>query len=250
MRLFGAMEIHSTQTGPLEVNSYILPLAGRAVLLVDPAACEFSGDEKALAQILDEHDCVPVGVLLTHGHFDHVCGIKALRQSFPNIPIAIHQADQKYLGAASRDAHKTLLDGMGFDGEDAFLEELSGLPEADFLLDDGDLLDSVFKTECVAGAFTGDEAPDFEAVSNALSHWRVIHTPGHTQGSVCFYNESEGLLVSGDTVFYQSYGRTDLPGGDDGQMQKSLSKIFTELPKSVLVYPGHGAGGFELGANE
>ena len=242
------MEIHSTQTGPLEVNSYILPLAGRAVLLVDPAGCEFSGDQKAVAQALDEHDCVPVGVLLTHGHFDHVCGLKALRQAFPNIPIAIHQADQNFLGENSRDAQGKSLMHAGMESE-KFLDELSNLPKPDFLLKDGDLLDAVFKAEYIVSAFTGDEAPDFEAVSNELGHWRVLHTPGHTPGSVCFYNEYEKALISGDTVFYQSYGRTDLPGGDEAQMQKSLSKIFS-LAKDTLVYPGHGALGFELGANE
>lgn len=244
------MEIHAAQTGPLDVNTFILPLAGRAVLLVDPAACQFSGDEKRLAQVLDEHDCVPVGVLLTHGHFDHVCGLKALRAAFPNIPIAIHEDDQKFLGVDSREAHRQSLAFVGMDEDEDFLLELSGLPAADFLFKDGDLLDGVFKTECVAGAFTGDEAPDFEAVANALSHWRVIHTPGHTKGSVCFYNESEKTLVSGDTIFYQSYGRTDLPGGDESQMQKSLAKIFDGIPKDVLIYPGHGAYGFELAANE
>lgn len=244
------MEIHAAQTGPLDVNTFILPLAGRAVLLVDPAACQFSGDEKTLAQVLDEHDCVPVGVLLTHGHFDHVCGLKALRSSFPNIPIAIHEDDKKFLGENSREAHRQSLSLVGMDEEVEFLQELSGLPAADFLLKDGDSLDSVFKTEDIISAFTGDEVPDVEGVANALSHWRVIHTPGHTKGSVCFYNESEKVLLSGDTVFYQSYGRTDLPGGDESQMQKSLAKIFEELPKDTLVYPGHGAYGFELGANE
>lgn len=243
------MDIHSAQTGLLEVNTFILPLAGRAVLLVDPAGCEFSGDENAVAQILDEHDCVPVGVLLTHGHFDHVCGLKHLRRAFPNIPIAIGEADKKFLGKKSADAHKQSLGLLAMDGEEEFLQELSDLPEADFLLKDGDTLDCVFKAECVAGAFTGDEAPDFEAVLNALSHWKVIATPGHTKGSVCFYNESEKALISGDTVFYQSYGRTDLPGGSEREMQKSLAKIFEELPKDVLVYPGHGAYGFELGSN-
>ena len=133
--------------------------------------------------------------------------------------------------------------------DDDFLKDLMDLPPADFLLKDGDSLDSVFKTEDIISAFTGDEVPDVEGVANALSHWRVIHTPGHTEGSVCFYNESEKTLISGDTIFYQSYGRTDLPGGSESQMQKSLAKIFEELPKDVLVYPGHGAYGFELGAN-
>ena len=243
------MDIHSAQTGPLEVNTFILPLAGRAVLLVDPAGFDYSGDEKAVAQILDEHDCAPVGVLLTHGHFDHVCGLKALRSSFPNIPIAIHVADKNFLGPNSEAVHKQSLDLMSFGGED-FLRGLSDLPDASYLLKDGDCLDTIFKTEDIISAFTGDEVPDVEGVANALSHWRVIHTPGHTPGSVCFYNESEKVLISGDTVFYQSYGRTDLPGGSEGQMQKSLSGIFETIPGDVLVYPGHGACGFELSANK
>ncbi|MBR5096417.1 MAG: MBL fold metallo-hydrolase [Treponema sp.] len=243
------MEIHAAQTGPLEVNTFILPLAGRAVLLVDPAGCEFSGDEKKLAQVLDEHDCAPVGILLTHGHFDHVCGLKALRSSFPNLPIAIHVADQKYLGADSKDTHQKSLELVGMD-DDVFVNDLTDMPPADILLKDGDSLDTVFKTEDIISAFTGDEVPDVEGVANALSHWRVIHTPGHTEGSVCFYNEAGKVLISGDTVFYQSYGRTDLPGGNEEQMQKSLSNIFETLPSDVLVYPGHGAYGFELGANK
>lgn len=244
------MEIHSLQTGPLEVNSFILPLAGRAVLLVDPAGCEYSGDENAIARVLDEHDCAPVGILLTHGHFDHVCGLKALRAAFPKLPIAIHEADKNYIGKDSQILQGKSLELMSIDGEDDFMKELSDLPAADFLLKDGDSLDSVFKTEDIISAFTGDEVPDVEGVANALSHWKVIHTPGHTQGSVCFYNESEKTLISGDTVFYQSYGRTDLPGGSEAQMQKSLSKIFESLPEDVLVYPGHGAYGFELAANQ
>ncbi|MBO7123593.1 MAG: MBL fold metallo-hydrolase [Treponema sp.] len=243
------MEIHAAQTGPLEVNTFILPLAGRAVLLVDPAGCDFSGDEKKLAQVLDEHDCAPVGILLTHGHFDHVCGLKALRSSFPNLPIAIHVADQKYLGPDSVDVHKKSLGLMSWE-EDDFLKDLSDLPLPNCLLKDGDSLDTIFKTEDIISAFTGDEVPDVEGVANALSHWRVIHTPGHTEGSVCFYNESEKVLISGDTVFYQSYGRTDLPGGNEDQMQKSLSEIFETIPDDVLVYPGHGAYGFEIGANK
>lgn len=218
-------------------------------MLVDPAGCDFSGDEKKLAQVLDEHDCAPVGILLTHGHFDHVCGLKALRSSFPNLPIAIHVADKKYLGADSKEAQLKGLELVGMDDE-AFVDDLTGLPAADILLKDGDSLDTVFKTEDIISAFTGDEVPDVEGVANALSHWRVIHTPGHTEGSVCFYNESEKVLVSGDTIFYQSYGRTDLPGGNEDQMQKSLSNIFETLPGDILVYPGHGAYGFELAANK
>ena len=69
----------------------------------------------------------------------------------------------------------------------------------------------------------------------------IIHTPGHTEGSVCLYEERLGILLSGDLLFAGSYGRTDLPGGNDEQMVASLARIAREIPPSVRVLPGHGA---------
>jgi glyoxylase-like metal-dependent hydrolase (beta-lactamase superfamily II) len=68
----------------------------------------------------------------------------------------------------------------------------------------------------------------------------VLHTPGHTEGSVCLYEEAHGLLLAGDVVFAGSYGRTDLPGGDDDAMVASLARLARELPDEVRVLPGHG----------
>jgi hydroxyacylglutathione hydrolase len=67
----------------------------------------------------------------------------------------------------------------------------------------------------------------------------VLHTPGHTEGSVCLYEERHGLLLAGDVLFAGSYGRTDLPGGDDGQMAASLARLAREIPARVRVLPGH-----------
>jgi hydroxyacylglutathione hydrolase len=69
----------------------------------------------------------------------------------------------------------------------------------------------------------------------------VLHTPGHTEGSVCLYEERRALLLSGDVLFAGSYGRTDLPGGDDQAMVASLARLARELPDAVRVLPGHGA---------
>jgi hydroxyacylglutathione hydrolase len=68
----------------------------------------------------------------------------------------------------------------------------------------------------------------------------VLHTPGHTEGSVCLYEERAGLLLSGDVLFAGTYGRTDLPGGDDAAMVASLARVARELPAAVRVLPGHG----------
>lgn len=69
----------------------------------------------------------------------------------------------------------------------------------------------------------------------------ILHTPGHTEGSVCLYEERRGLLLSGDVLFAGSYGRTDLPGGNDEQMVASLARLAREIPGAVRVLPGHGA---------
>jgi hydroxyacylglutathione hydrolase len=69
----------------------------------------------------------------------------------------------------------------------------------------------------------------------------VLHTPGHTEGSVCLYEERQRLLLAGDVLFAGSYGRTDLPGGDDEQMAASLARLAREIPLPVRVLPGHGA---------
>jgi glyoxylase-like metal-dependent hydrolase (beta-lactamase superfamily II) len=68
----------------------------------------------------------------------------------------------------------------------------------------------------------------------------VLHTPGHTEGSVCLYEERHGLLLAGDMLFRGSYGRTDLPGGDDEAMIASLARLARDLPPGVRVLPGHG----------
>jgi hydroxyacylglutathione hydrolase len=68
----------------------------------------------------------------------------------------------------------------------------------------------------------------------------VLHTPGHTEGSVCLYEQRRGILLSGDVLFAGSYGRTDLPGGNDEQMVASLARLAREIPEAVRVLPGHG----------
>ena len=68
----------------------------------------------------------------------------------------------------------------------------------------------------------------------------VLATPGHTKGSVCYYFKEAGILISGDTLFFESYGRTDFPTGSDQQLEQSLTQILSTLPEEVVVYPGHG----------
>jgi len=90
---------------------------------------------------------------------------------------------------------------------------------------------SVAERELVEGA----------SVDVGQLRFRILHTPGHSEGSVCLYEAERGLLLSGDVLFRGSYGRTDLPGGDDAQMVASLTRLLHEIPPDTRVLPGHGA---------
>jgi hydroxyacylglutathione hydrolase len=94
-----------------------------------------------------------------------------------------------------------------------------------------------FEVEAVTAT---EELNEGEQVRIGELVFDVLHLPGHTEGSVCLYEERTGLLLSGDVLFAGSYGRTDLPGGNDQQMVASLARLAREVPPSVRVLPGHG----------
>ncbi|MBQ0039654.1 MAG: MBL fold metallo-hydrolase [Treponema sp.] len=210
------MKIHCIQTGIFRVNTYIVPIGEDRCFIVDPAACSFTRDTEKFSAYLDSLKLVPAAVVLTHGHFDHVSGLKYLREKYPEIPVYIHKEDSPMIGSNSGEVQGPSLEAMGYD---AFIPSVSELPEpTDFLADGKTLFDT----------------------------WTVIHTPGHTKGSCCLLNKKDGLLISGDTVFYGTWGRTDLPGGSEVQMMQSLSRIRENVSGATLVYPGHDYFGFEL----
>lgn len=136
-------------------------------------------------------------ILLTHGHFDHIAG---LRPDF-NVPVLMHKNDQGWVNSVNR-----YMPMMG-------MPEMT-IPKIDKYIEDN------------------------EIIKLGNSEIKVIHTPGHTQGGVCFY--VDGKLFSGDTIFREAVGRCDLEGGDFDQIVESIeSKIFT-LPPETVIYPGHG----------
>ena len=140
-------------------------------------------------------------ILLTHGHFDHIGGADALRKEC-GAPILAMEAE------------KVLL-------EDPYVNVSAQMHRpltltADAFFNDGDIL------EC------GDKK------------CRVIGTPGHTIGSCCFYFEEAGILIGGDTLFAESYGRTDFPTGKLTSLRESVKEKLFVLPDDTVVYPGHG----------
>ena len=175
-------------------NCYLL-ISGRSALVVDPSA-----SVGRILGALKEESAELVGILLTHGHFDHIISLDTLRES-TGVPAYIHENDMVMLTDGKKNAFY-----------DFFGKERTYLP-AEHILYDGQKIK------------LGDE------------FITVIHTPGHTNGSVCYHFDN--TLLTGDTIFSNNIGRCDLYGGDIVQMQRSLKKLNT-LPDNTHIYPGHG----------
>ena len=143
----------------------------------------------------------PVAILLTHGHFDHIMGVEGIRKEY-GIPVYASRDEVDVLAKPQLNVSTM----MG-----AYLSM-----KADELFADGDVLE-------LAGM-----------------KLKVISTPGHTIGSVCFYIEEEKVLISGDTLFEASVGRTDFPTGSSRQLIESIKTRLFILPDDTSVFPGHG----------
>ncbi len=199
--------------GPWKTNCYIYSSTKKECIILDPG-----GDEEEIASRVDVLNMVPVGIALTHGHVDHLAALGRLQSSYAGrgytLPIAISSADRRFLGSGALEAHKESLKVHALDELAFFTGDAPELPKADVRLREGD---RVFDMDLV-----------------------VIETPGHTPGSLCFYSEKEGVLFSGDTLFFDGVGRTDLPGGSDKKLRESIEKKIAVLPPETRVFPGHG----------
>jgi hydroxyacylglutathione hydrolase len=194
--------------GSFQANCFVLAAeAGGPCVVVDPG----ERSEQPLDELLRQHRLDPVAVLLTHGHFDHVFAVTPVCDGH-DIPAWIHPEDRVLLTDPMR---AFSADARQFFGGRVQLRE----PREVRTLDDGASL------ELAGLTFTVD------------------HTPGHTRGSVTFRSttgDGTGLLISGDTLFAGSIGRTDLPGGDHEQMLASLRDKILVLDDETIVLPGHG----------
>lgn len=146
-------------------------------------------------------DCRPAAIFLTHGHFDHMLAVEDLKDIY-EIPVYAYAEEQDILGSSELNL------SAGWAARYT--------TKADHLLKDRQTL------EAAGMKFT------------------VLHTPGHTKGSCCYYLPEAKVLFSGDTLFAGSVGRMDFPTSSGAQMKNSLKKLVTEIPEDVLVYPGHG----------
>ena len=190
------MYFRQITSGSLGEHIYILGQGGaKDVVVIDP------GEAKPALAALERDSLNCVAVLLTHGHFDHIGGVRALKEQY-GAKVYIHEADASML--KSNRMSLAVLTG-----------ELVKPTEADVLLHGGETLE-------LAGLKLD-----------------VIHTPGHTKGGVCYALKSERKLFVGDTLFMEGAGRTDFPGGSEKELYHSIADKLFPLEGDFDVYCGH-----------
>ncbi len=171
-------------------------------------------EAERIYQKIKDKNCKVKSIILTHGHGDHIGAVEQLKK-LTGAEVMIHPDDEEML----RDVKANLTNTMN--GPDVSIK-------VDRTIGDGDVIEF--------GHIKAD----------------ILHTPGHTQGGICIYFEDQQTLVTGDTLFYGSIGRTDLYGGNHRQLINSILQKLMPLDDDTVVYPGHGSSttiGFERRKN-
>jgi len=194
------MTIHSFSFNPFLTNCYIFS-EGKEGILVDPS-CQRASEIKSVLAYLETERIQIVRILLTHAHLDHIFGCAALCQAL-GVGYALHRSDAALIARA-------------VDQAASFGIPMETPPEPADFLEEGD------------------------TVSLGASTWHILHTPGHSPGSICFFDAANRFVVSGDVLFHDSIGRTDLWKGSLPQLMASIFQKLVPLGDDVVVYPGHG----------
>lgn len=196
------MEIKTFVCNMLEENCYVVSDETKECVIIDCGA--FYGEERdAIVRYIDNNQLKPVHLLATHGHLDHNFGNNTILEHYGLKP-EVAEGDRNMMNNYNQQAQKFY--GMQLNFE---------LPEA------------------------GSVITDNQDITFGNHKLKVIPTPGHSKGSVTFYCKEENVAFTGDTLFQQSIGRTDLHGGSMMQIIQSL-RILAQLPDDTVVKPGHG----------
>lgn len=193
------MRIKRFALGPLWTNCYIIRDSNHNAIIIDPSA-----PANDVENYIREKDLRVCWIILTHAHCDHIAGVMELR-NLSEHGVAVHYADAPLFSDPGKNLSKLMLG-----------KELT-LPSPERELNDGDVL--------TAGSMTIE----------------IMHTPGHTPGGICLLvrDGDEKILLSGDTLFSRSIGRSDLPGGSEKDLLESLNRL-VDFEDELNVLPGHG----------
>lgn len=195
------MNIAQLTFNPFQENTYVLWDETGEAVIVD-AGNYTARESEALFNFIAEKGLRPVLAVNTHGHVDHILGVQRVKDRY-GIPFALHPEDRFLVESAP--THGAM---YGF--------QVDAVPAVERDLEDG-----------------GE-------VSFGNTRLEVIHTPGHTPGHISLYQPDDKILFTGDTIFKESIGRTDLPGGNYAWIMKSIIDRILPLGEEVAIYPGHG----------
>ncbi len=194
------LNIHSFEAGPVATYAYLVVDAETKDAVIIDAPLESA---EAIVRAAETEGVVPGALILTHTHWDHTGDAAALKDRYPEMLVYVHPNDEYRMLAPMQ-------------------HTIWKLPFT------------------IAPAAPDRYVHDGDVVGHGTLRFKAIHTPGHTEGGICLYDEANGLLFAGDTLFAGSVGRTDLPGGDWDTLARSIRDRLLVLPDDVRVYPGHG----------
>lgn len=186
---------------PVQENTYILSNDDKDCCIIDPG-CYSSQERKQLQDYILENGLQPKYLLNTHCHLDHIFGNKFVAETY-GLTLHLHPNEQKVLSMGPTFGEMWGLPFENYQGEYVFLRE-------------------------------GD------SIRLGKDEFSILETPGHSPGSICFYNKQQQFIIGGDVLFNGSIGRTDLPGGDFDTLINSIQSKLWPLPDEVVVYSGHG----------
>lgn len=197
------MKVKVFEFNPIAVNTYVLYDKTGECVIID-AACFYPDEQRELFNFINNKNLVIKHVLNTHLHFDHLFGVNFIEKQF-EVQMKAHKADEFLL-----DSINDQLAAFGFS------------PNGDYTPTIGKYI---------------DEDDIIEFGNQKLS---IMHVPGHSPGSIVFYSQENGIVVSGDVLFNGSIGRTDLFQGNHNQLINEIKTKLLTLPGDTIVYPGHG----------
>lgn len=186
---------------PFQENTYILYDESKECAIIDPG-CYDKSEQIELVNFIEKKCLIPVKLLQTHCHIDHVLGSKFIAEKYL-LKMEINDKEIPVLNVAEQSG---MLWGVRCDTP----------PKPDIFLNEGDV------------------------IRFGISELEILFTPGHSPGSLVFYNKNQKIAVAGDVLFYQSIGRTDLPGGDHGTLLSSIKNKLFPLGDEFKIFPGHG----------
>jgi glyoxylase-like metal-dependent hydrolase (beta-lactamase superfamily II) len=185
----------------IQENTYVLYNDDRKAIIIDPG-CYSNAEQETLKKFIKDTQLEPIQLLNTHCHLDHVFGNDWVHKTY-GLELFIHPNEEKMLALAPISGDKWGMPFTNYSGPLHFLQH-------------GDTV------------YLGKDALELRLA------------PGHSPGSLCFYNAKQGFVIGGDVLFYQSIGRTDLPMGDSETLLHSIREQLFTLPDETIVYAGHG----------